>query len=223
MLIKNIEVNKQLRDYLLKFGGVDTPELAALRDLAASHPQNEMQATAEQGQIMFFLAKLINAKNALELGVFLGYSTLAMALALPDDGKIIACDTDRTNPEKAIPFWEKAGVMNKIDLRITPALELLESLAAAGTTSGAAKFDLVFVDADKGNYEKYYDLIVPMLNIGGLLALDNTLWKGEVADYNIANEQVENFRELNKKISEDKRVVHSILPFADGITLITRA
>ena len=219
MVIKNIEVNQNLRDYLLKFGGVDTPELAALRDLAASHPQTEMQATAEQGQIMFFLAKLINAKNALELGVFLGYSTLAMALALPDDGKIIACDTDRTNPEQAIPFWEKAGVLNKIDLRITPALELLESLAAAGT----AKFDLVFVDADKGNYEKYYDLIVPMLNPGGLLALDNTLWLGEVADYSINNGQVENFRELNKKISEDKRVFHSILPFADGITLITRA
>lgn len=218
MLNKNILVNQNMRDYLLQVGGIESPELAELRDLAEKHPQSEMQSTAEQGQLLFFLAKLINAKNILELGVFFGYGTLAMALALPEDGKLLACDLDERNPQQALPIWHKAGVAQKIELQITPAVELLESL----TATSATKFDMAFVDADKGNYQIYYDLIIPMLRSGGLLVMDNTLWRGEVADPNADNAQVTNFRMLNQKIATDTRVTHCLLPLADGMTLISK-
>ncbi len=218
MLIKNIQVTQDLRDYLLKVGGLESPELSALRALAEDDPQSEMQSTAEQGQLLFFLAKLVNAKNILELGVFLGYGTLAMALALPQDGKLLACDIDATNPNKALPHWKKAGVADKIDLQITPAVEYLESLS----DSSSSKFDMAFVDADKGNYQTYYDLIIPMLRPGGILVMDNTLWRGEVSDASINNAQVQNFRELNQKIATDDRVIHCLLPLADGMTLISK-
>lgn len=217
MLNKNILVNQDMREYLLQVGGIESPELAGLRSLAEEHPQSEMQSTAEQGQFLFFLARLINAKSILELGVFLGYGTLAMAMALPEDGTIIACDSDDSNPNKARPFWDKAGVSSKIDLRITPGLALLESLKAE-----SANFDMAFVDADKGNYDNYYELIVPLLRPGGLLVLDNTLWRGEVADQSISNNQVDNFRQLNHKIAADDRVTHCLLPLADGMTLIIK-
>ena len=218
MLVKTIEIKEGLRDYLLEVGGIETRELATIRSLADGHPQEVMQTTAEQGQLLYFLAKLIRAKNALELGVFLGYGTLATAMALPEDGKILACDISDENVKRAIPHWEKAGVRDKIDLRILPALDLLYELSQ----DKSRQFDFVFVDADKGNYENYYDLIIPMLRKGGLLLLDNTLWKGEVANNENTDEQTLLFRKLNKKVVDDSRVVSCLLPLADGLTLITK-
>ena len=218
MLTKNISINDEMRSYLLRYGGIDTKELAELRELAAQHPLQEMQTTAEQGQLMFFLASHIRAKKALELGVFFGYGTLAIALALPDNGKVIACDISDDNVNKALPYWKKAGVMHKIDVRIDTALTTLNALQEDGVTD----IDFVFIDADKLNYMSYYDTIIPMLSPGGLMVLDNTLWHGEVADDSIDNPQVENFRKLNEYIAQDERVNICLLPLADGMTLVSK-
>lgn len=218
MLVKNISVNQKLRKYLLHYGGFDSKELAALRSLAEKHRMKEMQTTAEQGQLLYFLVKLLGAKKALELGVFLGYGTLSVALALPDNGKIIACDISDIDTCKALPYWEKAGVMKKIDLRIQPALDTLNYLQKQAIND----IDFAFVDADKLNYMKYYNMIIPLLRPGGLMVFDNTLWGGEVANKSIDSPQLNNFRELNEYIANDKRVYLCLLPLADGMTLIAK-
>ena len=221
MLSKSIELNQQLADYLLGVGGIETPELAAIRKLADGHPQEVMQTTFEQGQLIYFLAKLINARQALELGVFFGYSALATALALPQDGKLIACDVSDENVKQSFPHWEAAKVRDKIDLRIMPGLDLLRELGEDASNKGS--FDFAFVDADKLNYINYYELILPLMRPGGLLLFDNTLWKGEVVNSESTDEMTQHIRQLNQKIADDPRVTSCLLPLADGMTLISPA
>ena len=213
---KDIPPDERLRGYLLSYGGMDTRELAELRRLAENNPQAAMQSTLEQGRLIFFLIKLMGARKALELGVFLGYGTLATALALPADGKVIACELDEEYPRQAAPYWQRSGVRHKIDLRLGPALDTLAQLQREGTRD----IDFAFIDADKDNYPNYYEKVLPLMRKGGLLALDNTLWRGWVADETIMDERTELFRRLNAHIHQDKRVDMCLLPIADGMTLV---
>lgn len=213
---KDIPLTGQLREYLLQFGGMDTPEQKSLRELAERSPQVAMQTTPEQGQFIYFLVRLIGAHKALELGVFMGYGTLSIALALPADGKVIACELNPEPLRLAQPYWQQAGVMDKIDLKIGPAWETLDQLQQEGMSD----FDFVFIDADKNNYMNYYEQTLPLMRSGGLLALDNTLWSGKIADKSVEDAQTESFRKLNAHIHQDKRVDMCLLPIADGMTLV---
>ena len=215
---KDIPLTQELRTYLLKYGGIDTPELEALRELAENSPHRALQTTPEQGQFIYFLLRLIGARKALELGVFMGYGTLSIALALPEDGKVVACELDAQFPCLAQPYWERAGVVHKIDLRIAPALETLKQLAQEEVKD----FDFVFIDADKENYMNYYEQSLTMLRRGGMMALDNTLWSGKLADKHAQGEQTQAFRQLNAHIQHDTRIDSCLLPLADGMTLVRK-
>jgi predicted O-methyltransferase YrrM len=175
-----------------------------------------MQIAPEQGQFMALLIQLMGAKKTLEVGVFTGYSSLAVALALPSDGKIIACDTNEEYTAIARHYWQKAGVADKIDLRIAPALDTLDELIAQGQ---ANTFDFAFIDADKSNYDNYYERALQLVRPGGLIAIDNVLWGGKVADRNVQDNRTKAIRELNQKLHQDKRVTISLVPIADGLTL----
>lgn len=204
-----------LYDYLLKVSLREQESLQALRAETAKLTTARMQISPEQGQFMQLLVQLMGAKKTLEVGTYTGYSALAVALALPADGKIIACDVSEEWTSIAKPFWEQAGVSHKIDLRIAPALETMQSLLE----SEPASFDFVFIDADKANYANYYELSLQLLRPGGLVAIDNVLWGGAVADASINNTSTRAIRELNQKIQQDERVLISMLPLGDGLTL----
>ena len=167
-----------------------------------------MQISPEQGQFMQLLAQLLGAKRCIEVGVFTGYSSLAVALALPPKGKIIACDVSDEWTSIARKFWKRAGVEAKIDLRLAPATKTLDQLLLEG---GAGKYDFAFIDADKSNYAKYYERCLKLLRRGGLIAIDNTLWSGRVADLSVTDADTVALRALNKKIQRDKRVAMSQL------------
>jgi predicted O-methyltransferase YrrM len=175
-----------------------------------------MQISPEQGQFMALLVKLIGAKKTLEIGVFTGYSSLVVALALPADGKIVACDVSEEYTSVARRYWQRAGVEDKIDLHIAPALETLDKLLTAGE---AETFDFAFIDADKGNYDNYYERCLELIRPGGLIAIDNVLWSGKVADTEIQDNQTNKIRALNRKLHEDSRITLSLVPIADGLTL----
>lgn len=215
-LDKSIPWDANLHNYLCKTGGIDTPELAALRDLAARHARGEMQTTAQQGQLLFFLMRLIGAKKVVELGVFLGYGTLAIALALPKDGLVIAADIDPDVHATASVYWQRAGVADKIDFRPCSATDLLRHLADAGTRD----LDCVFIDADKAGYANYYEMALPLLRPGGLLILDNMLWRGRVAAASVTEEPQHSIAQLNQHIKDDGRVDMCLLPLADGMLLV---
>jgi predicted O-methyltransferase YrrM len=216
MLKKTIGLESNLYDYLLSVS-VNEPEiLTQLRQETAQLPMAIMQISPEQGQFMAVLVKLIGAKKTLEIGVFTGYSSLVTALALPADGKIIACDIKEEYTNIARRYWEKAGVADKIDLRIAPALETLDNLLAAGE---AESFDFAFIDADKGNYENYYERSLKLIRPGGLIAIDNVLWSGKVADPEIQDNQTKKIRAFNQKLYQDSRITLSLVPIADGLTL----
>jgi predicted O-methyltransferase YrrM len=175
-----------------------------------------MQISPEQGQFMALLVKLIGAKKTLEVGVFTGYSSLVVALALPADGKIVACDVSEEYTSVARRYWQQAGVADKIDLHIAPALETLDKLLTAGE---AETFDFAFIDADKSNYDNYYERSLELIRPGGLIAIDNVLWSGKVADTEIQDNQTNKIRALNRKLHEDSRITLSLVPIADGLTL----
>jgi predicted O-methyltransferase YrrM len=165
---------------------------------------------------MALLIKLIGAKKTLEVGVFTGYSSLVVALALPADGKIVACDVSEEYTSVARRYWQKAGVADKIDLHIAPALETLDKLLTAGE---AGTFDFAFIDADKGNYENYYERCLELIRPGGLIAIDNVLWSGKVAETEIQDNQTNKIRAFNRKLHQDSRITLSLVPIADGLTL----
>lgn len=193
------------------------PELLAqLRQETAQHPMGRMQIAPEQGQLMALLVQLMGAKRTLEIGVFTGYSALAVALALPADGCLIACDTSEECTAIARRYWQKAGVAHKIDLRLAPALETLDRLLAEGQ---ANRFDFAFIDADKSNYDAYYERSLQLVRVGGLIAIDNVLWYGRVADPDIQDRRTTRLRELNRKLHRDPRVAISLIPIGDGLTL----
>ncbi|MEH2023396.1 class I SAM-dependent methyltransferase [Nostoc sp.] len=213
---QSIGLDKQLYNYLLSVSLREPEILGKLRQETANHPRSGMQISPEQGQFMSLLVQLIGAKKTLEVGVFTGYSSLSIALALPDDGKIIACDVSEEFTAIARRYWQEAGVADKIDLRLAPALETLDRLLATGQ---ADTFDFAFIDADKENYDAYYERSLQLVRSGGLIAIDNVLWSGQVAEEQNQDESTQAIRALNQKLHHDQRVTLSLVPIADGLTL----
>jgi len=216
MSSRTIQMTDRLYDYLLKVSLREPPLLAALRAETAKLPMAGMQISPEQGQFMALLAETIGARRAIEVGTFTGYSSLCVALALPADGKLIACDISEEFTAVARRYWAKAGVADRIELRLAPALDTLKSLLAGG---GAGSFDFAFIDADKTQYDAYYEAILKLLRPGGLITIDNVLWSGAVADGRKRDADTVALRALNEKLKTDKRISLSMLPIGDGLTL----
>ena len=216
---RTIALTDALYEYLLSVSLREPELLRELRAETATDPEVQMQIAPEQGQFMALLVRLIGARRCLEIGVFTGYSSLATALALPDEGRIIACDVSEKWTAVARRYWQRAGVAHKIDLRLAPALDTLDALLAAGA---AATFDFAFLDADKENYPAYYERIYALLRTGGLLAVDNTLWSGRVLDPRERDPETEGIRRLNDQLHRDARIDLSLLPLADGLTLVRK-
>lgn len=213
---RSIGLESDLYHYLLSVSLREHPVLAELRQETAKHTMGQMQISPEQGQFMALLIKLMNAQRALEIGVFTGYSALAVALALPATGQLVACDVSEEYTAIAQQYWHKAGVTDKIDLRIAPATETLQQLIETGETE---TFDFAFIDADKSNYDTYYEQALQLVRGGGLIAIDNVLWSGRVADAAVTDNRTQKIRALNQKLSQDDRVDLSLLPVSDGLTL----
>lgn len=216
MTNQTLGLDKKLYDYLQSVSLREPEILTQLRQETAQHPMGRMQIAPEQGQFIALLVQLMGAKKTLEVGVFTGYSSLVVALALPPDGKVVACDVSEEYTAIARRYWQQAGVADKIDLHIAPALETLERLLAAGQ---AGTFDFAFIDADKSNYDGYYSLSLQLVRPGGLIAIDNVLWSGRVADPQVQDNRTKKMRALNEKLYQDLRVTVSLVPIADGLTL----
>ena len=218
MSSRTIELTQRLYDYLLGASLREPEVLKQLRQETKAMKGAGMQISPEQGQFMALLAKSIGARRAIEIGVFTGYSALSVALALPADGRIIACDISEENVRIGIPFWQRAGVADRIDLRIAPAAETLRALLSAGD---AGRHDFVFIDADKSSYDTYYELTLALLRPGGLVIIDNTLWGGAVARP-ADSDDTRALQALNAKVHRDERVDMVLLPFSDGVTLVRK-
>jgi predicted O-methyltransferase YrrM len=216
MTNRTIEMTDPLYQYLLEHSVREPAILAELRAETAGMPEAQMQIGADQGQFMALLAKLIGARRCIEVGVFTGYSSLAVALALPDDGRILACDVSEEWTAIAQRYWLRAGVDHKIELKLQPAAKTLEALLAAGESG---TYDFAFIDADKPAYPAYYELLLQLLRPGGLIAVDNTLWSGKVADANERDANTSALRAFNDKLHHDERIDLSLLSIGDGLTL----
>lgn len=216
MSIKTINLTAELYNYLLKLSLREPEVLKKLRDETHQLKYHTMQISPEQGQFMALLIELLSARKTLDIGTFTGYSALAVALALPADGKVIACDTSVEWTNIAKRFWQAAGVADKIELRIAPALQTLQQLLDEGA---AGTFDFAFIDADKNNYTSYYEKCFELIRPGGLIAIDNVLWDGAVADPANQDKDTNAIRKLNETVFNDKRVTMSLLPIGDGLTL----
>ncbi|TVQ10380.1 MAG: SAM-dependent methyltransferase [Leptolyngbya sp. DLM2.Bin27] len=211
-----LPLDDRLYRYLIDHSLQEPEVLVALRHETAQHPMGQMQIAPEQGQFMALLVQLLGVTKALEVGVFTGYSTLRVALALPAEGRLVACDVSAEYTAIARRYWEKAGVADKIDLRIAPAADTLAQLIEAGEVNS---FDFAFIDADKSGYPTYYEQALQLVRPGGLVVLDNMLWSGQVADPAVQDQRTNVLRQLNAAIHQDSRVVASLLPIADGLTL----
>ena len=216
MTKRSISLTDSLYDYLLAVSLREPEVLRQLRDETAGYPEARMQIAPEQGQFMALLARLTGARRCIEVGVFTGYSSLVLALALPDDGRIVACDVSDEWTAVARRYWAAAGVAHKIDLRLAPALETLGHLLAAGE---AGTFDFAFLDADKENYLRYYERLLELVRPGGLIVADNTLWSGRVADSANTEATTVALREFNAILNGDQRIDLSLVPIGDGLTL----
>ncbi|HJZ96290.1 MAG TPA: class I SAM-dependent methyltransferase [Candidatus Solibacter sp.] len=205
-----------LASYLREITLREPDPLRRLRESTEDHPHASMQTSPEQGQFLHLLARITGAKKTLEVGVFLGYSSTWVALALPAGGRTIACDVSEEFTARARQTWKEAGVESKIDLRIAPALQTLDGLIADGH---AGEFDFAFIDADKGNYPNYYERALTLVRRGGLIAIDNVLWDGKVIDESDHEPNTEAVRAFNRKIQNDSRVAISLVPLGDGLTL----
>ncbi len=214
---QSIGLEDRLYQYLLA-NSVREPEiLTKLRQETAQHPLVNMQISPEQGQLMGLLVQLIGAKKCLEVGVFTGYSALVVALNLPADGRLIACDVSAEFTSIASKYWQEAGVSDKIELKIAPALETLDRLLGNGE---AETFDFAFIDADKNNYAAYYDRCFQLVRAGGLILVDNVLWYGKVADPAMDDDhRTQAIRQINQQIYHDDRVQISLIPIGDGLTI----
>ena len=209
----DLNITKQLQDYILKHGLKLHPIQKEIIDYNLKLGNiKRMQISISQCQFLHLIIKISKIKKVLEIGTFTGLSTLSMALALPDDGEIIALDKDEKTNKIAIDFFKKSRQDHKIRTIINPALETLIKIRDE-------RFDLVFIDADKMNYKRYYQISLDLLNNGGLIIIDNVLWHGEVVDKKINDKYTKNIRELNDFISKDKRVEKVIVPFGDGMTV----
>ena len=212
----DLGISPQIEDYVSRFGTREHPALNRCREeTQRSHPRAGMQIGEDQGAFMALMVKLIGARRYLEVGTFTGYSALAVALALPADGKAVCLDISREFTDQARGYWKEAGVDSKIDLRIGPALDAMDRMIAAGE----GPFDFVFIDADKPNYDGYYERALKLTRSGGLIALDNMLWSGAVADSSNNEESTRVIRALNQKVQADTRVDMALLTIADGIMM----
>jgi predicted O-methyltransferase YrrM len=213
---RSIVLTDSLYEYMNDVSLREPLLLLALREETSELTQRVMQISPEQGQFMALLARLIGARRCLEVGVFTGYSSLVTALALPDEGRIVACDVSEEWTAVARRYWKRAGVDHKIDLRLAPATETLAALIADGH---GATFDFAFIDADKTSYLEYYERALVLLRTGGLMLIDNTLWSGRVADPEVADADTVALRHFNEVLHRDERVDLSLLPMGDGLTL----
>ncbi len=213
---KTTQLTEGLQRYLQTVSLREPALLQRLREETAADPMARMQIAPEQGQFMGFLVRALGVRRALEVGVYTGYSALWVALAMPSDGRLVACDVSEQWTAVARRYWAQAGVAGKIDLRLAPALETLDALASEGM-QGA--FDFAFIDADKTNYDAYYERVLGLLRLGGIMLIDNVLWSGRVADPGADDAEASAIRALNEKIHEDQRVDITMLALADGVTL----
>jgi caffeoyl-CoA O-methyltransferase len=213
---KTLTLSTPLYDYLLTHSLREAPILTQLRDETAQMPTAAMQIAPEQGQFMALLVQLMGARKTLEIGVFTGYSSLSVALALPSGGRLVACDNNDEWTSIARRYWALAGVLDRVDLRLGPALQTLDRLVAEGQSGS---FDFAFIDADKESYLNYYERCLALVRPGGLIAIDNVLWGGRVADAIHDDPETVSIRAFNEFLAIDDRVAISMLPIADGLTL----
>lgn len=213
---QTLSLDNQLYNYLLSISLREPDILQQLREETAQHPMARMQISPEQGQFFGLIVQLMGAAKTLEIGVFTGYSSLSVALALPGNGQVVACDISEEYTAIARRYWQAAGVANKISLQLGPAVRTLDKLLAAGQ---AGTFDFVFIDADKDNYEAYYERSLQLIRTGGLIAIDNIFWGGKVIDSQVQDKDTTAIRAFNEKLRYDPRVTLSILPIGDGLTL----
>jgi predicted O-methyltransferase YrrM len=216
MATGDLPINDDLLKYIEQVTLREPDILRRLREETSNHPHAAMQISAAQGQFMALLIHLLSARRTLEIGVFTGYSSLSVALALPEDGRIIACDISDEWTSIARRYWREAGVERKIDLRLGPALKTLDDLIAQGQ---GGRFDFAFIDADKGNYANYYERALVLLRPGGLIAVDNVLWDGKVIDPKVNDADTRAIRAFNESLHHDERVWLCMLPIRDGLTL----
>jgi caffeoyl-CoA O-methyltransferase len=215
MARRSLELDDRLYDYLVQFGTRESDLLKDLRSETAKLPGAGMQIGPEQGAFMALLVELTGVRRALEIGTFTGYSSLCIAGAMPADGKLICCDVSEEYTKVARDYWRRAGLESKIELRIGPAVATLDALIAADVEP----FDFAFIDADKTNYSNYYDRAMRLVRPGGLIAIDNVLWGGDVADPKVDDEDTRAIRAVNERVRNDDRVTLALAPIGDGLTL----
>ncbi len=215
MSSRTLNLTDTIYQYLLNTSLREHPEQIALREATRTHPYATMQISPEQGQFMAMLVRLIGARRTIEVGVFTGYSALSVALALPEDGKVLACDISDDFTRVGVPHWHAAGVGHKIELQLAPAVSTLDARIAAGEQG---QYDFAFIDADKSSYDSYYERCLVLVRNGGLIAIDNTLWSGKVAEPS-EDGDTRAVQALNSKLHRDGRVDISMLPIGDGLTL----
>ncbi len=216
---QTINLSDTLYQYMLSVSLREPAILKSLRETTYQLSSHGMQISPEQGQLMAFLIELSGAKKTLEIGVYTGYSALVVALALPETGKIIACDINTETTSIAQAFWQKAGVSHKIDLKLAPALDTLDNLIKQKHSNS---FDFIFIDADKHNYLQYYERSLTLLRPGGLMLVDNVLWSGRVADTHAHDKQTLAIRAFNQAIYQDKRISMCLIPIGDGLTMVRK-
>lgn len=216
---KSFLLPSNLAEYYARVALREAPLLAELRAETAALPMARMQIAPEQGQLMAMLVQLMNARRCIEVGVFTGYSALAVAAALPADGELLACDISEEWTAIARRYWRKAGLENKIRLELAPATDTLDAELKSGQ---AGRYDFAFIDADKTRYLEYYESCLKLLRQGGLIAVDNTLWSGRVADPSAKDEDTQALRAFNGFVAKDTRVDLCLVPIADGLTLLRK-
>ena len=209
-------ITDELAEYIRQVTLREPEPLRRLREETESHPRASMQTSPEQGQFLHLMARVVAARKTLEIGVFMGYSSTWVAMALPESGRVVACDRSEEYTSRARRTWQEAGVEDRIDLRLGPALRTLDELIAGGQ---AGSFDFAFIDADKGNYLNYYERALVLLRKGGLIAVDNVLWDGAVIDPDDRDPDTEAIRAFNRKLHADQRIALSMATMGDGLTL----
>lgn len=219
MSSQHIQVTDGLLDYIREVSHPEPEVLRRLREETALDPMARMQISPEQGKLLSLLTQLMGSAKALEVGVFTGYSSLCVAMAMPPHGRIVACDVSEQWTSVARRYWREAGVEHKIELRLAPALDTLAALEAEGH---AGTFDFAFLDADKQNYRGYYNHALKLVRQGGLIAVDNTLWYGRVADPAVDDDETVAIRDFNRFVATDDRVWLAMLPIGDGLTLAVK-
>jgi caffeoyl-CoA O-methyltransferase len=216
---RTLSIDDRTYDYILRVGVSESDLLRELRAETATIDYSEMQISPEQGQFMTVLVRALGVKKAIEIGTFTGYSSICIASGLPEDGKLICCDTSADWTAMARRYWDKAGMAERIDLQVQPAEQTLQGLIDQGM---AGQFDFIFIDADKQNYLVYYELALQLVRKGGLIAVDNTLWSGAVADPEDNGPGTRAIRRFNDLVDNDRRVCRSLLTIGDGLTLILK-